>query len=225
MSTVSATTFRIESGDSIKNVFSPNIQGLRTTNYVQNGEPQAYKGKLRDGIGKVFIYLDYGKGTTANPGVGRYESLIVKAVNNWMYTGYGANPFYASYVSGNNGSYIDMHGYSASYGWPNQNAPIADTRYYRVNGTYYYLSELDSNNWYYNIIRVNDTFVRQDSYSNASAQGTFAHEIGHRFGFKENNSDGRSIMSQDWARSKISGSNQIHYTVGKMDHDALNRKH
>lgn len=194
---------------------------------VSAGEPNAFGGQLRDGIGNVFIYLDYGNGTVDNPGIGRYEYLIKNAVNNWMYTGYGANPFYASYVSGNNGSHIDIYCYSEDYGWPDFSfKPIAGTSYYRMNGeAFTSFSQLESENWYYNVVEINDTYVRQDWYSNESAQGTFAHELGHCFGFYDNNSDGRSIMSMDSYRDYIPGTNQIYYTVGQMDHDALNKKY
>lgn len=51
-----------------------------------------------------------------------------------MYTGYGANDFYATYVSSNNGSKMDFHAKYPSF-WTDQNrsAPYAECRHYNTS--------------------------------------------------------------------------------------------
>lgn len=183
------------------------ISGLTSLSAASNTPPPRFGGKLQNGIGDVKVYVDYPSGA------GRYESLFKTAVNNWMYTGVGANKFYASYISSNNGSNIDVYNKTNSF-W-GANAPIAETRIFSYSGTRLYPGSTSSQNWYYGIIYINHSKVGLDSFTNAQATATFTHEIGHVFGFHENNSNPKSIMAQAWARTVSK--------VQKIDNDALNK--
>lgn len=163
---------------------------------------------MTGGIGRVTIYID---GTTS-PTAAYWETLLVDAVNNWMYTGYGDNDFYGIYVSSNVGSKMDIYGRTSSYWGSDGPYVLASTSFYDNNNAQispYY------NDWFSAQIDLNDTVLRRDDISNYQATGTFIHEMGHAFGLAHNNSNVNSIMCP-------TGSGRAVQTVQQVDNDALN---
>ncbi len=178
------------------------------TSMAASTETPVFGHVMTGGIGRVTIYVD---GTTA-PTASYWEFLLVDAVDNWMYTGYGANAFYGIYVSSNVGSKMDIYGKTSSYWGADGPYVLASTGFYDgdnvpVNPSY--------NDWYFAQIDLNDTVLRRDDISNTQATGTFIHEMGHAFGLAHNNSNVNSIMCQ-------TGYGRAVQTVQKVDNDALN---
>ena len=129
-----------------------------------------------------------------------------------MYTGYGSNPFYATFVSSNRGSKIDIYAKYSSYWGSYGNNILGETQFLdssekNVNPSV--------NDWYSATIILNDTVLRRNDISDAAATGTIAHEFGHGFGLSHNNTNKYSIMCQ-------TGSGRQVQKVQKVDHDALN---
>lgn len=162
--------------------------------------------RLKNGIGNVAIYID---GNTY-PRATYWQGLIKNAVNNWMYTGYGGNNFYATYVSSSsNGSNVDIYG-ATSCKWGTLNV-LAETTFWDN----YVAVQPTQKNWYYAEIYLNDDALSQNIISNEVATGTFAHEFGHAFGLAHANSNTNSIMCQ-LAYGRLVN------TVQKVDNDTLN---
>ncbi len=168
-----------------------------------------YSHKMIGGISDIYIYIDDKEQLKAT----YWQNLIQSAVNNWMYTGVGANQFYAlGYVSsGTSGSKIDFYARPANYFGIFGDEILGMTSYWS-----YDIRAVDplSSDWYSAQIDVNDTLLRHDSISDHQAIGLFAHEIGHAFGLRESN-DPYSIMYYTTFGRAV-------WKVQKVDNDALN---
>lgn len=168
-------------------------------------------GRMEGGIGNIYVYIDDKQSLRAT----YWQNLIKTAINNWMYTGVGANGFYCQgYVSsGVSGSKLDWYAENSSYFGDNGNTiTIAVTKHYdySINGV-----NPKNTNWYSASIHLNDPYLRRDSVSDNAAIGTFIHEIGHAFGLAHNNQNPNSIMCQTKYNRQVQ-------RVQKVDNDALN---
>lgn len=166
--------------------------------------------KYTNGIGRVTIYID---GSTY-PQASYWEPRIVDAVNNWMYTGYGGNPFYGIYVSSNYGSNMDIYAVKES-------ALSGPDHMDRIAGvTAYYAPEIGPTNpyyldWHFTEIRFNHDLFSETLFPNELANAVLAHEMGHSFGLDENPGNTYSIMYP-----KIDEWNVV--KVQQVDNDTLN---
>ncbi len=129
-----------------------------------------------------------------------WENYITQGVNGWMYTGWN-NPIYMNYVSSNVGSNMDFHAATYNSKWPNMPSwyhVYAETNHFLGNGTNINTGSqgIPVSSWYYTEIYINNDEFLLDSFSNAKAQGTIYHEMGHAFGLKHNNTNEYSIMCQ-----------------------------
>ena len=177
-----------------------------------NTPTQPYgKHKYYKGVCNVTVYIDYASGA------GYWENFIKVAVNNWMYTGHGANPIYMKYVSSNNGSTMDIYTKKNSY-WVSKglgNSILAETLHYDSNWKYFN-PKATVKNWVWTQIYINDDNFRKSSFSDEQAKGTIIHEMGHAFGLDHNNPNPKSIMCQTGAGREVQ-------RVQKTDSDAINR--
>jgi predicted Zn-dependent protease len=161
------------------------------------------------GVGNVTVYID------RPSGAGYWQNFITNAANNWMYTGVGANPIYMRFVSGNNGSTMDIYAKKNSY-WIGQglgSGILAETLFYDSNNRYFNPAT-NAKNWVWTEIYINDDNFRKSSFSNDQALGTIIHEMGHAWGLAHT-SDRYSIMCQ-------TGSGRAVQRVQKQDNDAVN---
>lgn len=141
--------------------------------------------KFQNGVRNLTAWLNY------SSGVGYWEWFITSAVNNWMYTGVGANPIYVTYVSSNNGSNLDFHRKNNSF-W-GDSTTLAETRFFLRNNQR--INPMTSN-WFYAEIYINHDTYSNPNFSNDQALGTTIHEIGHALGLDHYNSNPYSIMCQ-----------------------------
>ena len=158
-------------------------------------------------IDKYYYYL-HSSGT-------KYATEIANAANNWVYTGYGWNNLYPNTKTDNIiDSACDFYTYYA------QDGINGITLFYkRSNGHSGTVSEIadgDVSDWLFNDIRLNTNYM--DRYSSTIRQGVIAHEFGHAFGLKHNNTNPNSIMCQ-----MVSG--RAVYKVHLVYHTAFNKKH
>lgn len=187
----------------ISMIFSLNVS------VFANSQTPTFEKNLVNGVGNVSVYLDY------NSGIGFWESFIVTAVNNWMYTGW-ANPIYMNFVSSNVGSTIDVFRQEKSYWESSGNyGVLAQTKFYRSGGT---IINPNNENWKYAEIHINHDEFRKPSFSNDQATGTIIHEFGHAFGLAHNNSNVNSIMCQ-------TSFGRVVQRVQKVDNDAILSKY
>lgn len=169
----------------------------------------AYPKSLVNGVGNVTVYINY------NSGAGFWESFILNATNNWMYTGW-KNPIYITHVSSNVGSTVDVFKQNKNY-WPNglADSVLAETKLFVSGGG---VADPYSTDWKYAEIHINhDNFIKP-SFTNDQALGTIIHEFGHAFGLAHNNSNQNSIMCQ------LGYGRQVQ-RVQKIDNDAIVNKY
>lgn len=177
-----------------------------------NTPTPVFNKKMETGIGNVIVYID----GNLTPRATYWQRLLTNAVHNWMYTECGANPFYATYVSSNNGSNIDIYArYNSYFNAPVGAVVLAQTTFYSRA-----IVQVNPNNsdWFSATIDINHTELSKSQYSNDEAQGTFAHEIGHALGLAHNNTNPNSIMCQTAAGRLVQ-------TVQGVDNNALNSKY
>lgn len=166
--------------------------------------------RMTGGIGNVYVYIDDKEPRKAT----YWQNLIKTAINNWVYTGVGANEFYClGYVSsGVSGSKIDWYARSDNYWGSGGFLVFAETKFYDYGLNRVYPENSD---WYSGEINLNDPILRLDTISDDTCIGTFIHEMGHAFGLAHNNTNQDSIMCQV-------GSGRRVQRVQKVDNDALN---
>ena len=146
---------------------------------------------MSGGISNIYTYID----TQQTPAASYWQNFIKAAINNWMYTGVGANNFYnLGYVSsGTSGSKLDFYSKYASYWGAEGPFVFAQTSFWT-----YSIVQADpySQDWYSGQIDLNHTKLSSSSVSDDVARGFMKHEIGHAFGLDHNNSNQYSIMCQ-----------------------------
>ncbi len=130
--------------------------------------------KYVNGVSNVSVWINYASG------VGYWSTYITGGINNWMYTGW-SNPIYMNVVSSNYGSMMDFHLSYDSY-YPPTWVVYANTELYLNSGSQVF--DPWPVNWNYAEIRINNDKFSLSSFSNAAAQGTVRHEMGHAFGLK-----------------------------------------
>lgn len=157
-----------------------------------------------NGVGNVAVWLNY------NSGVGYWSTYITSGVNNWMYPGW-SNPIYMNFVSSNYGSNMDFHLNNDAYFGGGMNY-YAGTEYYSGSGSQIWSPP--ASNWAYAEIHINNNMFSLPSFTNAQAQGTIRHEMGHAFGLAHWNSNPYSIMCE-------TGSGRIVQSVQLPDNDAI----
>lgn len=166
--------------------------------------------RMTSGISNIYIYIDDKLPLKAT----YWQNLIKTAVDNWMYTGVGANKFYCQgYVSsGTSGSKIDFYARPSDYFGNNLNEMMGCTSFMS-----YSMNFVDPKNsdWYSAQIDLNDPLLRRDSVSNDLAIALFIHEMGHAFGLDDEYTNMDSIMF--WA---VDASHTRR--VQRVDNDALN---
>lgn len=164
---------------------------------------------MTGGISNIYMYID----SSGSPTASYWQNLIKSAVDNWMYTGVGANDFYCQgYVSsGTSGSKMDWYGRNSSYWGNDGDNVLAETKFYTYEINQVYPWNAD---WYSAEFNLNDPLLRQDKYSNDDAIFVFIHEMGHGFGLAHNN-DPNSVMYP-----ALDGCNVRR--VQKVDNDTLN---
>lgn len=178
--------------------------------FAANTPTPVFGHHMQGGISNIYTYID----TAQTPAASYWQNFIIAAINNWMYTGVGANNFYnLGYVSsGTNGSKLDFYGKYGSYWGNNANDILAETKFYSYSITQVYPDQSD---WYSGEVLINHTLMSSDSVSDWTAHGTFRHEIGHVFGLAHNNSNPNSIMCQTSAGRAVN-------TIQAVDNNALN---
>lgn len=184
-----------------------------TTAFAADTETPVFGHRMSGGISDVYIYID----GSSYPQATYWQNLIKTAVDNWMYTGVGANNFYClGYVSsGYSGSKLDWYARNSDFWGDNGTyVTIAETRLFTYDLKRVY--DPTSLDWYSAEINLNDPYLRRDSVSNDAAIGTFIHEMGHAFGLAHNNSNPNSIMCQTRYGRAVQ-------RVQRIDNDALNR--
>ncbi|MDE7407473.1 MAG: matrixin family metalloprotease [Muribaculaceae bacterium] len=184
------------------------IMTCKSTALALNLDLLTYGHRMTGGISNVYIYID----DKGSPRATYWQNLIKTAVNNWMYTGVGANDFYClGYVSsGTSGSKIDFYARNSNW-WLNNTNVLGATYYYDYN-----IRSVNqrSSDWYSARIDFNDTRLREDVYSNDDAIFVFIHEMGHAFGLNHN-PDKNSIMYEALWPCNVR-------RVQKVDNDVLN---
>jgi len=159
--------------------------------------------KYQNGVGNVTAWLNYGSG------VGYWSTYITGGANNWMYPGW-SNPIYINFVSSNYGSTMDFHQNNDAY-WGGGMTILAETKMFNSSGGQI---SPTSANWAYAEIHINNDTFRLPSFTNAQAQGTVIHEMGHAFGLAHDQGNPYSIMCQ-------TGAGRIVQSVQKVDNDAI----
>jgi hypothetical protein len=159
--------------------------------------------RYQNGVGNVSAWLN-----TAS-GVGYWSTYITGGANNWMYPGW-SNPIYINFVGSNYGSMMDFHQNNDAY-WGGGMTVLAETKFFNSGGGQIGPT---SANWAYAEIHINNDTFRSPSFSNAQAQGTVIHEMGHAFGLAHDQGNPYSIMCQ-------TGAGRIVQSVQKVDNDAI----
>lgn len=163
----------------------------------------AFGYKYQNGVGNVTAWLNYASG------VGYWQSYITGGANNWMYPGW-SNPIYINFVGSNYGSTMDFHRNNDAYFGGTMNI-YAWTQFYSSTGVQ--ISPYSSN-WYYTEIHINHDMYSSPGFTNAQAQGTTIHEMGHAFGLDHYNSNIYSVMCQTAYGRAVQA-------VQKVDNDAI----
>lgn len=168
-----------------------------------------YGHRMIGGISNVYVYIDDKEPLKAT----YWQNLIKAAIDNWMYTGVGANQFYClGYVSGyKTGSKLDFFSRDYDYFGKDMYRNLAETSWWNTDIQYVNSYTTD---WYSARIDINDSLLRRDTYTNEDAIGVFVHEIGHGFGLDHRN-DKNSIMYPAIKECNVR-------RVQKIDNDTLN---
>lgn len=163
--------------------------------------------KYVNGVSNVSVWINYASG------VGYWQTYITSGMNNWMYPGW-SNPIYMNTVSSNYGSMMDFHMSYNSY-YPPGTTIYANTELYQNGGTQ--VVSPWPVDWNYAEIRINNDTFSLPSFTNAMAQGTVRHEMGHAFGLKHWSSPVNvySIMAQI-------GEGRAVQSVQLTDNDSIN---
>lgn len=165
--------------------------------------------RMEGGISNIYMYID----SNGSPRASYWQNLIKVAVNNWMYTGVGANDFYCQgYVSsGTSGSKMDWYARNSRFWGEDGDLVLGQTIFYS-----YSMNEVlpENSNWYSAELNLNDEVLRQDKYSNDDAIWVFIHEMGHGFGMAHVNNP-NSVMHPYLEECNVR-------RVQKVDNDLLN---
>lgn len=180
------------------------VISLLTLSMTTNAVTPYYSYSCSRGV-CVYYYVENGSSNS-------YYTQISNATNNWVHTGYGANPVYLYEKSSSSGTAIDFYNKTTSF-WGDSSI-LGETYHRNSSGTRVYPW---SSNWLYSEIYINTSSL--GNYSSTTRQGTIAHEIGHAFGLAHYNSNPNgSIMCQV-------GSGRTVQTVQQEDNDAINEKY
>lgn len=161
---------------------------------------------LAEGVGHVDYYVTAGA-------VG-YTSLINNSANNWVYTGFGANPIYMYKTMNFNASNMDIYG-DAYISYMNACGYAGMTAYVDVRTTGHINVDPRTSFWDYGQIYLNSAEIYGSEYTDQVRQAIITHEMGHVFGLDENPTTTDSIM---YPSVLFEGP----YTVRKVDNDGIN---
>lgn len=149
------------------------------------------------GVGNTCYYVDSSAST--------FVSTINSAANNWVHTGYGANPIYMTPVSSSHLTHMDIY---ASYLGSNYSNTNAYTTIWSSSATQ--LAFNGTSNYFYAEIMLN----RNNMNSNTENISTLIHEMGHCFGL-DHTSNQYSIMYSPKSNRKVD-------RVQQCDNDTIN---
>lgn len=160
-----------------------------------------YDAKFTRGVSNTCYYVD--------SSASGYLSQVDTAMGNWVDTGYGWNPIYATPVSSNYASHIDIYGSNIYDDGYLDYVTYAYTSFWNTDGTLVCEKTTSpSYNYFYTEIIMNMT--RSESYETE----LMIHEMGHAFGLAHSSSL-YSVMYPGIYSSYVS-------TVQKEDHDTIN---
>lgn len=207
------------------NVDNPQSTTIQSTHTPYHG------GVMTGGLSNVSVYIDTGPGSGAHRSASRdatfWERLIVAASNNWMYTGFGANPIYINYVNNTNGSKIDIYAESQSFFINNTGNLRTFGMAINFDSSYnpILVNQLATTNWYSSDIILNDDLLKNINISDNEATSVIKHEIGHSFGLAHTNI--HSIMRSPYClnTSNPCSLNNVVFPVldiTQNDHNAIN---
>jgi len=161
---------------------------------------------LAEGVGHLDYYI--------TPNAVPYTNLINNAANNWVYTGFGANPIYMYRTYNFNASNMDI--YDGDYYQVEMDAWATDAKtiHVDVRTTGHIVVWPTTSMWDYGRIYLNKT--RMDViYSDTVKQGIISHEMGHVMALAHNITTTDSVMfPYTDMRTRC--------TVGKVDNDGIN---
>lgn len=171
-----------------------------TTNiFATNNTQIKWGAKLIGGVGNIYYYMD-------SSVISSYKTATRNAANNWMYTGFGANPIYMYEYGNTTGTKMDLYGkYSGN------NGILATTVTYSSmdDSAPVPLNKKDTVNWAWGKITFNNSLTK------SSRQGVTAHEMGHVFGLRDINKTSSIMNYYDTGLVKVT----------KDAHDAINQKY
>lgn len=158
--------------------------------------------KFSRGVSNTCYYID----STAET----YTDLVNTAMGNWVDTGYGWNPIYATPVASNYATHIDVYGSDIYRSNVLDIVMLGHTSFWSVNGEpiAQYENEKPKSNYFYTEIEMNMSL--SDSYKLLAV----SHEIGHAFGL-DDSTNPNSLMYYKYRYCSIQ-------TVQKEDHDTIN---
>lgn len=163
-------------------------------------------------ITSYYYYLD----STAT----KHATIIQKAAENWVHTGYGWNNLYPNTRTTNiTDSACDFFAY-----WDFDRFGAYTLFFKRANGHTGAVSEADpdKSNWLFCEIHINSKNLADET--STVQQGIICHEFGHTFGLAHNDSNPNSIMCSSVVSNGTKPGRKVQ-TVQKVDHDAFNKKH
>lgn len=159
--------------------------------------PYTHKIRYSRGVANTCYYVDSSAST--------FVGAINTAANNWVYTGYGANPIYMTAVSSNRATHMDIYASYLDSKYSNTNAY---TTIWSSSSTQ--MSFEGTSNYFYAEIMLN----RNNLNANTENTSTIIHEMGHCFGL-DDWSDAYSIMCSPKSDRKVT-------RVQQCDNDTIN---
>ncbi|MBR2895996.1 MAG: hypothetical protein IKC03_10140 [Oscillospiraceae bacterium] len=162
------------------------IVSLTVSIYAYSTQPTAgSQYRLEGGIQSQEYYISTNYNTTP------YSSAFQTAISNWCS---GSDASFSQTTTYWDGA-IDMYTYSAS------DSANGYTVYWVGTGaggdnTQYTSNRSVPDDWWCSEVYVNRNYVSSSSTGSSGASAVMAHEVGHAFGFTENNTEPESIMCQ-----------------------------
>ncbi|MDF2557390.1 MAG: hypothetical protein K0R71_1218 [Bacillales bacterium] len=137
-----------------------------------------------------------------------YATSISNAAKNWYYPGWtnSLNPFTRTAIQSQ--SAIDIYTYNLNDGYNGK----CEFYIFGYSSNY----DPDAIDWDWCKVKLNDYNLSGESLT--YIQGVVAHEMGHAFGLKHNNTNQNSIMCESSSGRQV-------YTVQKVDNDSFRVKH
>lgn len=163
--------------------------------------------QLSTGISRVNYYIT---DSVLNHHIGStLVTLIDRAANSWVDTGYGYNPLYMYRTYNLYSSHIDIYASRQIIESFNR----VNTAYWRGNSSNKVATSPTTSNWDYMDLTI---YVDMHDWNDHNKlQRSIAHGMGHAFGLDDNVGNSESVMCDFYHVCNV-------YRPGKADHDGLN---